>query len=224
MKIIGKDKGRAPKAWCLIQNSKTGHFYVGYDGDWPVHGNAAQVQAKVDEAKAFIAANSRPVLLPKAEFPGHFDFRKKLEDMPAEYQKARKLYDAYAASQYAQRQWDLQDTIAHCVPLDHMPVFKDELRFIGYTRGRSSVTMQFESSNGQTIEFGPSGIDGLIKGIIEGECTPTHLSGTYEVKEDWDSAAQEYKTIKQVPRGKGIEAVFKITKKGQNVYAELTEL
>lgn len=222
MKIIGKDKAKAPKAWCLIQNSKTGHYYVGYDGDWPVHGNFEQVTAKVEEAKAYVSACPRPVVLAKVPFPGHLDWRKKLEDAPAEYQEARKLYDAYAASEYAASQWDRQDTIAHCVPLDHMPVFKDELRFIGYTRGRSSVTMQFESSNGQTIEFGPSGIDGLIKGIIEGECTPTHLSGTY-VEQKWDSKAEVYVSVTH-PRGKGIEAVFKITKKGQNVYAELTEL
>lgn len=222
MKIIGKDKGRAPKAWCLIQNTKTGHYFVGYDGEWPVHGNAAQVQAQVDEAIAYIAANPRPIELPEVPFPGHVDFRKKLEDYPEEFQVKKKAYDAHSASRYAANQWDKQELIANCVPLSHMPVFEDELRFVGYTRGRSSVTMKFESTNGQMIEFGPSGIDGLIQGIIAGTCVPVELTGTY-VENKWDNDAQESFPV-TIPRGRGIKAVFKITKKGANVYAELTEL
>ncbi|UIS24669.1 hypothetical protein S21ZY_107 [Pseudomonas phage ZY21] len=225
MKIVGKAKGKAPKAWCLIHNTKTGVYYVGYDGDWPVHGNVAQVQAKVDEAKAFIAANpTRPVVLDKVDFPGHFSHKERLEDQPAEYQEKRKAYDLYQKSTYLASQWDKQEEVANCVPLDHLPVFTDGLRFTGYTRGRSSVTMTFEASNGQTIEFGPSGIDGLLQGIIEGVCTPVELEGTYEDGGEWDRDKQEYVNRKTLPRGKGIMATFQFVKKGQNTYAELTEV
>lgn len=203
MKIIGKAKGKAPKAWCLMQNTKTGHYYVDYDGNWPLHGSYDQILVKVQAAKDELAKQPvRPVILPEQPFPGHMDWRKKLEDMPQEYQDARKAYDEYHASQYAARMWDELETKTHIVPLDHVPVFEDELRFIGYTRGRSSVTMQFEASNGQTVEFGPSGINGLIQGIIDGNATTVFLSGTLE---------------------KGIKARFKFAKKGQNVYAELTD-
>lgn len=223
MKIVGKAKGKAPKAWCLIHNTKTGEYYVGYEGYWPVHGNVAQVQAKVDEAKAWIAANPTcPVVLDKVDFPGHFSHKERLEDQPTEYQEKRKAYDLYRKSTYAADQWNKTAGIASCVPLDYTPVFTDGLRFTGYTRGRSSVTMTFEASNGQTVEFGPSGIDGLIQGIIDGVCTPVELEGTYE-DQQWDSDKQEY-IYTTKPRGKGIMATFKFVKKGQNTYAELTEV
>lgn len=222
MKIIGK--GKAPKAWCLIQNVKTGHYYVGYDGEWPVHGNVAQVQAKVDEAKAYITANPRPVALPDVPFPGHFSHKQRLEDQPQTYQDAHKAYTEAQASRYALRQWEAMEEISNCAPLDDMPIFEDELAFVGYTRGRSSVTMQFEASNGQIIEFGPSGINGLIQGIIDGTCSTQVLAGTHEVQGEWNPAKQAYEPGVIEPRGKGIKATFKFTKKGQNVYAELVEV
>ena len=223
MKIIGKAKGKAPKAWCLMQNTKTGHYEVGYDGDWALHGSYDNVLIKVQEAKDALALNPiRPVVLPEAPFPGHFSHREKLEDQPQAYQDQRKAYDLYQKSTYAARQWDALEEKAHIVPLDYVPVFEDALRFIGYTRGRSSVTMVFESSNGQTIEFGPSGIDGLIQGIIDGTCVTTALTGTYEVEGEWDGEKHGPSTFE--PRGKGIKARFKFAKKGQNTYAELTEL
>jgi hypothetical protein len=143
--------------------------------------------------------------------------------LPQEEQDIRNAYTAYRNSVYAATQWDRLEKETNIVPLDYVPVFEDELRFIGYTRGRSSVTMQFESSNGQTIEFGPSGIDGLIQGIIDGNCPNITLTGTYEQQGPWDPEKREFGAPITHPRGKGIKARFKFTKKGQNVYAELTE-
>lgn len=225
MKIIGKAKGKAPKAWCLMKDTVTGHYYVGYDGYWDLHGNYDAVLVKVQQAKDELAKQPiRPTVLPVQPFPGHFDWRQKLEDQTQEYQDARKLYDEYQKSTYAANEWDKLEAKTHIVPLDYVPVFEDELRFIGYTRGRSSVTMQFEASNGQTIEFGPSGIDGLITGIIDGTCVTTALTGTYEVQGPWDSVKREYGPSTLEPRGKGIKARFKFAKKGQNTYAELTDV
>lgn len=225
MKIVGKAKGKAPKAWCLMQNTKTGHYEVGYDGNWSLHGSYDAVLVKVQEAKDELAKQPvRPTVLPEVKHPGYRDWRIKIEDMPQEFQDATTAYEAYRATVYQADQWDKLEAKAHIVPLDYVPVFEDELRFIGYTRGRSSVTMQFEASNGQTIEFGPSGIDGLITGIIEQTCVPTVLTGTYEVQGPWDSVKREYGESTLQPRGKGIKARFKFAKKGQNTYAELTEL
>lgn len=223
MKIIGKEK--APKAWCLMQDSKTGHYYVDYSGDWPLTGNFEAVTAKVAAAKT-AAAVPEPVVEPKVDWPG-FHPHARSSHLPKLTQEQLDQYAEYEASrarEYAHRQWEIEQTKANIVPLDYLPIFEDELAFVGYTRGRSSVTMQFEASNGQIIEFGPAGINGLIQGIIDGTCVTQVLSGTHEVQGEWNPAKQAYEPGAIEPRGKGIKATFKFTKKGQNVYAELVEV
>lgn len=225
MKIVGKAKGKAPKAWCLMQDSKTGHYYVGYDGYWPLHGSFDEVTRKVAEAKADLAKQPiRPAVLPEVRHPGWRDHRisrDELRKKEPEYVEQLEAHEEYNKTAYAARRWDELEKETNVVPLDYVPVFEDELRFIGYTRGRSSVTMKFESSNGQEIEFGPSGIDGLLEGIIHQVCVPCDLTGTYE-KQQWDADKREHFYV-TTPRGKGIRARFKFVKKGQNTYAELTE-
>jgi len=222
MKVIGNAKGKAPKGWCLMKNAKTGFFYVGYDGDWPIHGGYEEVLHKVKVFKDELAAQGdRPVVLPEVPCPGYLDFRIDRKTLPQETQDAYSAYEAYSNSVYLADQWDKLEEKTHVVPFDHMPLFEAELRFVGYTRGRSSVTMKFEAENGQIIEFGPSGIDGLIQGIIDGKCETCELTGKYE-EETWDEIKQEY-ICTMIPRGKGIKARFKFAKKGQNTYAELSE-
>lgn len=202
MKIVGKGKGKAPKAWCLMQNSKTGHFYVGYDGWWPLHGSFDEVTKAVAELKA--NAKPEPAIGPKVEWPG-FHPHGRSSHAPALTQQQLDdyaAYEKYNREVYAHQQWENDEVRQQIVPFDYVPVFEDILKFVGYTRGRSSVTMQFKTSTGQTIEFGPSGIDGLIQGIIDGVASPEFIAGTLE---------------------KGIKARFKFVKKGQNTYAELTE-
>lgn len=223
MKIIGKAPGKAPKAWCLMQDSKTGHYYVGYDGHWPLHGSFDEVTQKVAEAKADLAKKgSRPTVLPEVANPGYLSHKVDIKSLPQEEQDHRAAYTAWRNSVYAADQWDRLEAETMIVPLDYVPVFEDELRFIGYTRGRSSVTMKFEASNGQEIEFGPSGIDGLLQGIIEQVCVPCTLTGTYE-DQKWDAEKREHYYV-TTPRGKGIRARFKFAKKGANTYAELVDL
>lgn len=222
MKIIGKAKGKAPKAWCLMKNTETGHYYVGWDGNWPLNGGHESVNAS---AKA-----SRDALGPKPErgeevkWPGFHIHGRSSHANPLT-QEQLDQYEEYTESQaraYAENQWLKSQEIGQIEGLDYVPVFQSGLRFMGYTRGRSSVTMKFEADNGQELEFGPSGIDGLIRGIIEGVCIPVELEGTFE-DQQWDSDKREhFYTTK--PRGKGILATFKFVKKGANTYAELTEL
>lgn len=223
MKLLGKAKGKAPTAWCMIKDTSSGHYLVDYTGNWPLTGSYEAVKLAVQEAND--NAQPEPVVLPEAQWPGFHIHCRPAHATPLTQEQLDqyKAYDDYNKSMYAHTQWQYAERKRFLEPLDFSPVFEAELRFIGYTRGRSSVTMQFEAENGQLVEFGPSGINSLIQGMIDGQAMPLMLSGTYEVQEDWDSTAQEYKTIKQVPRGKGIKAIFKFVKKGQNVYAELVE-
>jgi hypothetical protein len=202
VKIVGKAKGKAPKAWCLMQNSKTGHYYVGYDDYWPLHGSFDEVTKKVAELKA--NAKPEPVVGPEVKWPGFHPHGRPAHAAPLTQQQLDDYaaYEKYNREVYAHQQWEKDEVRQQIVAFDYVPVFEDILKFTGYTRGRSSVTMQFEASNGQTIEFGPSGIDGLIQGIIDGVAKPEFIAGTLE---------------------KGIKARFKFVKKGQNTYAELTE-
>lgn len=224
MKIIGKAKGKAPKAWCLMKDVNTGHYHVGWDGYWPIHGSYTSILDQVAAIKA--EAKPEPHVGAEVQWPGfHVQCRsihqpKLTQEQLDEYA----AYENYRKEVYAHSEWEKDQLKLAVEPLDYVPVFQDGLRFIGYTRGRSSVTMKFEASNGQEIEFGPSGIDGLIKGIIDGTCVPVELEGTYEDEGEWDRDKQEYVNRQTLPRGKGILATFKFAKKGANTYAELTEV
>lgn len=223
MKIIGKAKGKKSNTWCLIRDSRSGIIYEDYVGNWPLHGSEDAIRSAVAVYQA--KRGPEPAVLPVVP---HLTFHKwEIEHRGGKLtEEQQKLYDArtaYDASKYQHRLWSENETCAHLEPVECNTVFEAELRFIGYTRGRSSVTMKFQAENGQEIQFGPSGINDLIQSMIDGKTPTIALTGTYEVEEDWDSNAQVYKTIKHLPRGQGIKATFKFTKKGQNVYAELVE-
>jgi hypothetical protein len=201
MKIVGKAKGKGPKAWCLMRNIATGHYYVGWDGDWPLNGPHEKIAAAAQEARDTLGPE--PELGVDVPWPG-FHATHRPSSLPPLTQEQKDTYAAYEASQqrkYAHNQWLKKKEIGNIEPLDYVPIFEDTLEFLNYSRGRSSVTLVFKASNGQEIEFGPSGIDGLIRGVIEGQC----------------------KTEKTAGGTKGIKARFKFVKKGANTYAELTE-
>lgn len=203
MKIIGTAKGKAPKAWCLMKDVTTDHYYVGWDGHWPINGGHEEVNKAAQEARDTLG--DEPDLGDDVAWPGFHKSHRPAHATPLT-QEQLDQWDAYEQSnarKYAHNQWCKKRNISRVQGLDFVPIFESELHFIGYTRGRSSVTMQFRAENGQDIEFGPSGIDGLIRGIIDGTCTPCDLK---------DGS------------GKGIKAVFKFVKKGANTYAELTEV
>lgn len=223
MKIIGKAKGKAPKAWCLMQNTVTGHYYVGWDGEWPTNGGHEAVNQRAKDARDTLG--DEPDLGKDVPWPGYHATHRPSNAAPLT-QEQLDLYEEYqecVKRKHAHHQWSKKQILSKVVGLDYTPVFEDDLRFIGYTRGRSSVTMKFEASNGQTIEFGPSGIDGLLTGMIEGRCPSIELEGTYKSEGDWNSKLQVYENQVDLPRGKGIQARFKFVKKGANTYAELVE-
>lgn len=222
MKIVGKQK--ASKTWCMMKDALTGHYFVGYADYWPMTGSYEAVVQKIKEAND--KATDKPEVGPEVKWPG-FHRTARPSHAPKLTQEQIELceaYEKYTAQTYALRMWEQNEAKRTLEPLDYTPVFEDELRFVGYTRGRSSVTMQFEASNGQIIEFGPSGIDGLIQGIIDGKCPNIDLEGTHLSEGTWDVAKREYINKVDVPRGRGIKATFKFVKKGANVYAELTEV
>jgi hypothetical protein len=221
MKIVGTAKGKAPKAWCLMKDTVTGHYYVGWDGEWPINGGHEAVNKAAQEARDTLG--DEPDLGVDVAWPG-FHGTCRPSHIPQLTQEQIDQWAEYEASnkrKHAHSQWLKKRLISQIEALDHTPIFESGLRFIGYTRGRSSVTMQFEAENGQIIEFGPSGISGLIQGIIDGRCPSVTLTGTYLSEGDWNAEKQEYENQEEVPRGKGILARFKFAKKGANTYAEL---
>lgn len=222
MKIVGTAKGKAPKAWCLMKNTETGHYYVGWDGHWPINGGHEAVNKAAQEARDTLG--DEPDLGVDVAWPGFHVSHRPSSAAPLT-QEQLDQYAEYEASQkrkYAHNQWAKKKTLSQVEGLDFTPIFESGLRFLGYTRGRSSVTMQFEADNGQTIEFGPSGIDGLIRGIISGHCPNVTLDGTYPERV-WNTDTRQYEEVNELPRGDGILARFKFVKKGANTYAELVE-
>ncbi|ATW58043.1 hypothetical protein CNR34_00110 [Pseudomonas phage nickie] len=202
MKIVGKAKGKAPKAWSLMKDTVTGHYYVGWDGHWPLNGPADSVNASAAAARA--ALGPEPDLGVDVAWPGFHIHGRPAHATPLTQQQLDDwaAYEASNKRKYAHNEWRKQKNISQVEALDYVPIFEDVLEFQNYSRGRSSVTLVFKASNGQFIEFGPSGIDGLIRGIIDGVAAPQFIAGSLE---------------------KGIKARFKFVKKGANTYAELTE-
>lgn len=222
MKIIGKAKGKKSSTWCLVRDTRTGIIYEDYVGDWPVSGKPDEIRTAV--AKAFTKRYPKPAV-PGIRPPHPTVYKWEVErrggKLTPEQEKTWNDHEAYNVAVYAHHMWTQHETLAHLEPIECDSVFKAELRFTGYTRGRSSVTMKFEAENGQEIQFGPSGINNLIDAMIEGKVPNIPLTGTYE-QEEWDPQKEELvKVVK--PRLRGIEATFKFVKKGQNVYAELVE-
>lgn len=223
MKIVGTAKGKAPKAWSLMKNIVTGHYYVGWDGEWPINGGHEAVNLKAKEARDTLPPE--PDLGANVAWPGFHIHCRPAHATPLTQEQLDQwaAYEESNKRKYAHSQWQRQQAVSQVEALDYTPVFESGLRFIDYTRGRSSVTMQFEADNGQLVEFGPSGISGLLKGIIDGRCPNVTLTGTYKSEGDWNVKEQKYENQEDLPRGKGILARFKFVKKGANTYAELTE-
>lgn len=182
MNIIGKFP-RA-KGWIVHRNIKTGVVYGDYDE--PIGLSADQVDRRVADALAHLAANPKRPPNPPAH-PGWSYNRHDPESERAWKQKV----EAYNYAADAQRQWDKAEIEQHWGYYEFAPVFREVATFVGYTRGRSSVTMQFSFANGSTLEIGPSGIDKFIKGIQDG-----HI----------------------IRKNGGFDLTFRMEKKGANVY------
>lgn len=184
MKIIGTFP-RA-KGWVVHYNAATGRVYGDYEE--PIGLNEKQIADRVERSLAVLAANpTRPADPP--EHPGWGTYRREDPAAVAAWQikadahnKARDLQNQYDTAM-EQKNWACYDKFS--------PVFREIVTFVGYTRGRSSVTMQFKFDNDSTLEIGPSGIDKFITGIQDG-----HIGR----------------------KGGGFDLTFRMEKKGANVY------
>ena len=184
MKIIGTFP-RA-KGWVVHYNKATGAVYGDYNE--PIGLNEKQIAGRVERSLAILAANPTRPADPPAH-PGWGTYRREVPQAVAAWQvkadahnNARDLQSAYDTAM-EQQHWACFDKFS--------PVFREVATFVGYTRGRSSVTMQFKFENGSTLEIGPSGIDKFIQGIQDG-----HI----------------------IRKNGGFDLTFRMEKKGANVY------
>lgn len=180
MKIIGTFP-RA-KGWVVHYNAATGRVYGDYEE--PIGFSEAKTAEYAARAAAHIAATPvcPEVTLPR---PASINWSKATPEEHA-------AWDAWRAEQNAVTDWHTASEQQHWRTYDKFsPVFREVATFVGYTRGRSSVTMQFRFANGSTLEIGPSGIDKFITGIQEG-----HIGR----------------------KGGGFDLTFRMEKKGANVY------
>lgn len=183
MKIIGTFP-RA-KGWVVHYNKATGAVYGDYNE--PIGLNEQQIADRVKRSLAILAANpTRPTDMP--EHPGWNYNSRDPESIAAWQAKA----NAHNAARDLQRNYDAALEQQHWACFDKFaPVFREVATFVGYTRGRSSVTMQFRFADGSTLEIGPSGIDKFIQGIQDG-----HI----------------------IRKNGGFDLTFRMEKKGANVY------
>lgn len=179
MKIIGTFP-RA-KGWVVHYNAATGQVYGDYDE--PIGFSEAKTADHAARAAALLAAT--PVC-PVATLP-----RPESINWSKATPEDHAAWDAWRAEQNAISEWGIASERQHWRTYEFSPVFREVATFIGYTRGRSSVTMQFRFANGGTLEIGPSGIDKFIQGIQDGSIGR---------------------------KGGGFDLTFRMEKKGANVY------
>lgn len=173
-----------PKAWSVCRMNDTGLLDLGYvesDG-------YAKMTEKTIAAK--LLREAQPEAPKELRYPSNRDANgvtlspAAYAELKAEYNKA---HDAHW-------HWHRMGHYLERTPLDYLPVYRESLTFTGYSRGRSSTTMDFKAANGQELSFGPSGIGGLLESIAAGDT----------VVED----------------GK-FTVTFTFAKRGANVYAEV---
>lgn len=182
MKIIGSFP-RA-KGWVVHFNAKTKQVYGDYNE--PVGLSPEQVNRRTADARALIAANpERP-----ADPPAHPGWSYNEHD-PESVKAWKAKVEAYNYARNLQQMWDKANVEQHWRYFEFAPVFRGVGVFIGYTRGRSSVTMQFKFETGCILEIGPSGIDKFIQGVQDG-----HI----------------------MRKDGGFDLTFRMEKKGANVY------
>lgn len=155
MKIIGKMK--KAKSWVVHYNNETGVVYGNYD--YPIGLSKAETVDQAELAAALIA--KQPTRPPEPKSMSY----------PNPRTATVEQYDAWkdhVANCNALRNWDEANVQQHWRSFDYHPVFRAVATFTGYSRGRSSVTMQFSLEGGGSLEIGPSGIDKFITGVQDG--------------------------------------------------------
>lgn len=169
------------KGWVVHYNALTGGVYGDYDE--PIGLSEEKTAERAARAAALIAA--QPVC-PEITLP-----RPSINWSKATAEE-RAAYDAWKEQQDAVFYWQKASEEQHWRTYNAFaPVFREVATFVGYTRGRSSVTMKFRFADGSTLEIGPSGIDKFITGIQDG-----HI----------------------IRKNGGFDLTFRMEKKGANVY------
>lgn len=190
LKIVGKLK--SPKGWGVVCDTD-GKVYSGYDQTAYPKNNIVAVTRAAEAAKMYLASNEEPKgghnfpTIPSAPRPKSGT---KPEEMPEEWQEYEKLRAEYML----RREWEDNERIAKLKVMDFYPVLQAEMTFTGYGRGRSSVTMNFQTDDDQCFAFGPSGIDSFINAIAARKIVPT-ADGKFPIQ-------------------------FRLVKQGDNVYME----
>lgn len=169
MKIIGK-KPSKKVSFGVIRNTVTGRVYGGWN----------------------------PLLYPKQNL---INFPKHKADWTAvrERRLAEGSFKANSSDRWVDTLERFDETygyIRNCEILEYTPVFEAAMKFTGYSRGRSSVTMDFlHEETGSNLSFGPSGIDAFINAIADGLIKPNVEEGLFPLR-------------------------FILVKQGENVYME----
>lgn len=178
-KIVGYIK-KVPKAWKVVVNKITNAPITGYYGYY-VNGEkyiAELAQQAAHQLEKLGDCPPRPTYpAPNWEDEGWRDWC-----------ETRNKYE----------QWQRIYTEANLEVLDTYPVFEADLIFDSYSRGRSSVTMNFTDEGDVSYELGPKCTGQLIESLINGQIKLITLS-------DGRNAAR---------------IQFKVVKQGENVYIE----
>lgn len=202
VKIVGKLK--SPNGWAVVRNKKTGHIIAGWDDVVYHTGNIKSLPPVIERAKAnMLKTPVKPLPLECPSRPETPEPDNRMCAVPAskregvwpkdwlEYdQKLMRFYDRKREIS----KWEEDQERADLELMDFYPVFQAELLFTGYSRGRSSVTMNFKTRDGQKFSLGPSCIDSFISHIANRNIVPVD-EGYFPVQ-------------------------FRLIKQGANVYME----
>lgn len=178
MNIIGKLP--LPRTWCVVLDEHGEILNNGYDrvNEYSYDKIVAQIQKAISDTTGIVLLEE-PLDRPECNW-----------DDPIKREKYLEWQNKY-------RLWrNQQDGLAKAKrkPLDYSPVFKEKLKFNSYSRGRSSVTMNFETEKGTQLSLGPKFTEKFIQLISEKKITVDD-NGLFDVQ-------------------------FKMSKQGSNVYLE----
>jgi hypothetical protein len=220
MKQVGFLK-KQPRTWCLALHTN-GNLNVGYTGYFSSLLDRAPAEAakNVEEARAYLAANSKPGSIKPPKFYSLHD--KSISD------EDRADTEAWNANQVAHSKWRQAEQTAGWTVYEKLPIFEADLIFIGYSKGQSSFTLDFVlPDSGQKISFGPKNTGELIDALIQ-ERGIKRIDMTGKLGEQYNDPAIRNAEGACIPQrapytGMGLRMKFTFTKQGKNIYAQLVE-
>jgi hypothetical protein len=220
MKQVGVLK-KSPKTWALAIGP-TGKLNTGWNGNGSeLTGTVEEIKADILEANTYIFSNpTRPVEMAAPKIFSHHD--KSISQFDRDYEAAWRV-------RYADIQtWDRADRKYGWKVFEEMPVFEDDLIFSGYSKGQSSFTLNFVTTEGETISFGPKNTGELVEGIIQGKiATLVDMTGRPgPVVHDYNAPRgpnNEIPSSRPAHEGNGVRMKFTFVKQGSNIYAQLVK-